>query len=367
MVMIGNKAEFIPSVVCGNTIAITGIEQYLLKSGTISGIDTQKNNSIRPMKYSVSPVFKVAVRPSSSADLPKLIEGLGKLVKADPLVLWIAEETGENIVAGCGELHIEICMHELRKYTGKEIIVSEPIVSYRETVTTAMLEPELVKTSNKQNRFYGTVEPLDEKLIDLIESGQVSAKNDPKLRSKQLVEDFSWSKDDASRIWVFGPEDTGPNVLIDQLKGVQNVNEVKDSICSAFQWASKEGVLIGENMRGIKFNIVDALIHADSAHRRGAQVVPSSRRLFQGLELAARPTLQEPVLMCEITAPNEVIGGIYQTLNQRRGAIIDESQLEGSLSIVKAYLPVATSYGFAETLRGNTQGKAFPQCFFDHW
>lgn len=83
------------------------------------------------MKYSVSPVFKVAVKPANAMDLPKLIEGLRKLVKVDPLVQWIAEETGENIVAACGELHMEICLDELKKYTGKEIIVSEPIVSYR--------------------------------------------------------------------------------------------------------------------------------------------------------------------------------------------------------------------------------------------
>ena len=102
-----------------------------MKTGTLSSLDTEKNNIIRPMKYSVSPVFRVAVKPANSMDLPKLIEGLRKLVKYDPLVQWHAEETGENIIAGCGELHMEICIHELKRYTGKEIIVSEPIVSYR--------------------------------------------------------------------------------------------------------------------------------------------------------------------------------------------------------------------------------------------
>lgn len=135
LLMIGHKAEFIPSVPCGNTVAITGIDEYLVKTGTISSMETKKNNMIRPMKYSVSPVFRVAVKPSNPMDLPKLIEGLRKLAKSDPLVVWSTEETGENIVAGCGELHIEICIDELRKFTNREIIVSDPVISYRETVT----------------------------------------------------------------------------------------------------------------------------------------------------------------------------------------------------------------------------------------
>ena len=118
--------------------------------------------------YGRNPVFRVAVKAVSPNDLPKLIEGLRKLVKADPLVLWTSEETGENIIAGCGELHMEICIHELRKYAGKEIIVSEPIVSYRETVLEASEEAQLVKTNNKKNRFWGGVAALPEDLVSMI-------------------------------------------------------------------------------------------------------------------------------------------------------------------------------------------------------
>lgn len=135
LLMIGNKAEFIPNVPCGNSVALTGIDDYLLKTGTISSTETMKNNVIRPMKYSVSPVFRVAVKASNPMDLPKLIEGLRKLSKSDPLVIWTTEETGENVIAGCGELHMEICIHELRKFANRDIIVSDPIISYRETVT----------------------------------------------------------------------------------------------------------------------------------------------------------------------------------------------------------------------------------------
>lgn len=120
-------------------------------------------------------------------------------------------------------------------------------------------------------------------------------------------------------------------------------------------------------MRGIRYNITDALVHADAAHRKSAQIIPATKRLLQGLELKSTPTLLEPLFLCEITAPSEALGGIYQTLSKRRGKIIEEIQLEGPLRIIKAYMPVAASHGFSGELRGNTQGKAFPQCIFSHW
>lgn len=157
-------------------------------------------------------------------------------------------------------------------------------------------------------------------------------------------------------------------MLVDTIKGAQYVNEIKDSVCTAFQYASKSGVLAEESLRGCRFNLTDAQIHEDSVHRNGAQIIPASRRLFQALEIAARPTLLEPILMCEITVPSQALGGVYQTLNQRRGIIITEDQLVGSpLHIVKAYLPVAESFGFSSILRQNTKGMAFPQNFLDHW
>ena len=147
------------------------------------------------------------------------------------------------------------------------------------------------------------------------------------------------------------------------------MNEIKDSMCSAFQFASREGGLAGETMRGIRFNLTDAKINPDPVHRKDAQIIPSARRLFHGLQLASCPTLAEPVFICDITAPSDAIGGIYQTLSHRKGMIIEETPLDenGSLSVIKAYLPVAQSLGFSSELRGNTQGKAFPQCTFSHW
>ena len=157
-------------------------------------------------------------------------------------------------------------------------------------------------------------------------------------------------------------------MLVDCVKQAQYVNEIKDSICTSFQYASKAGVLAEESLRGCRFNLTEAQVHEDSVHRNGAQIIPASRRLFQGLQLAGTPTLLEPIFMCEITAPPQALGGVYQTINQKRGEIVVEEKLESSpLHIVKAYLPVAESFGFASILRQNTKGMAFPQNFFDHW
>ncbi len=210
--------------------------------------------------------------------------------------------------------------------------------------------------------------PLHEDLPDLIERDEISATQDVKIRGKRLVEEFEWEKEDAQKIWCFGPENVGPNVVVDMTKGVQYMNEIKESMVSSFQWTSRQGVLCEESMRGMRFNVVDCELHTDAIHRGGGQIMPTARRLYYALELFSAPTLLEPIFLAEITAPVECMGGIYQTLTQRRGEVVEETQIVGTpLNMVKAYLPVSESFGFTGTLRGNTQGKAFPQCNFDHW
>ncbi len=271
-------------------------------------------------------------------------------------------------MAGSGELHVEICLNDLRELSQCEIEVSEPSVTYQETITQECTEKLLTKSANKHNRFFGTTQILEEELVEMIEAGDISDKMDAKERTKILVDEFNWDKTDAMRIWSFGPEGTGANLLVDQVKQAQYMNEVKDSVVNAFLSATKHGVLAEENLRGARFNIVDSVLHTDSVHRNAPQIVPCSRRLFSGLQLASTPTLLEPIFMVEITAPANVLGGVYQTINQRRGQIVDEIKQEGSpLHVVKAYLPVAESFGLSSVLRSNTQGRAFPQCFFDHW
>jgi elongation factor 2 len=157
-------------------------------------------------------------------------------------------------------------------------------------------------------------------------------------------------------------------MVVDVTKGVQYLNEIKDSVVAGFQWASKEGVLCEENMRGIRFNIHDVTLHADAIHRGGGQIIPTARRCFYASMLTAAPSLLEPIYLVEIQCPENAVGGIYGVLNRRRGHVFEESQTPGTpMFVVKAYLPVNESFGFTADLRSNTGGQAFPQCVFDHW
>ncbi|KAL6064483.1 translation elongation factor 2 [Balamuthia mandrillaris] len=367
VLMMGRYVEPVEDVPCGNTVALVGIDQYLLKSGTISTSEAAHNMKV--MKFSVSPVVRVAVEPKNPSELPKLVEGLKRLSKSDPCVKCYIEESGEHIVAGAGELHLEICLKDLQEeFTGIELITSDPVVSFRETVGAKSSITCLSKSPNKHNRLYLVAEPFADGLSEAIEEGEVGHKDDPKSRARILSEKYGWDVGDARKIWCFGPETTGPNILVDCTKGVQYLNEIKDSFAAAFQWATKEGVLCEENMRGIRFNILDVTLHSDAIHRGGGQIIPTARRVLYACQLTAQPRLLEPVYLVEIQCPETAMGGIYSCLNRRRGHVISEEQRPGTpLYNVKAYLPVMESFGFTADLRSQTSGQAFPQCVFDHW
>ena len=265
VLMMGRKAEDVTDVPCGNTCALVGVDSCLIKQGTIS--DHSQSCTIKCMKYSVSPVVRIAITPKNPADLPKLIEGLKKMAKSDPLVQVISTET-EQIIAGCGELHLEICINDLvNDYSGIEIVKSDPVVPYKETVASQSTQTCLAKSANKHNRLYVVAEPLKEELVVEIENGTVKAGDDIKITARTLIDKYDWDQHDAKKLWTFGPENTGPNLLVDQTKAVQYLNEIRDSVQNAFQWVTKEGVIAEENMRGIRFNILDVDLHSDAIHR----------------------------------------------------------------------------------------------------
>lgn len=368
VVMMGRYVEPIEDVPCGNTVGLVGVDQYLLKSGTIT--DSEVAHNFRVLKFSVSPVVRVAVEPKHPSDLPRLVEGLKRLMKSDPLVQCSIEESGEHIVAGAGELHLEICLKDLQEeYCGGiELRTSEPVVSYRESVSATSSEVCLSKSPNKHNRLYMTAQPLAKGLPEAIDNGDINPRDEDKKLARALADDWGWDVSEARRIWAFGPEGNGPNVLVDVTKGVQYLNEIKDSVVAAFAWATKEGVMAEENVRGVRFDIHDVTLHSDAVHRGGGQIIPAARRCCYAAMLTAKPCILEPVYLVDITCPENAMGGIYGVLNRRRGHVFAEEQRVGTpLYSVKAYLPVVESFGFTADLRSHTSGQAFPQCVFDHW
>lgn len=367
VLMMGRYIEPIEDCPAGNILGLVGVDQFLLKSGTLASSETAHN--MRVMKFSVSPVVQVAVEVKNANDLPKLVEGLKRLSKSDPCVQsWIAE-SGEHIVAGAGELHLEICLKDLESdHAGIPLKISDPVVGYRETVQAESSMTALSKSQNKHNRLYVTAQPLDDELSKEIEQGKITPRDDFKARARHLADDYGWDVTDARKIWCFGPETTGPNVLVDVTKGVQYLNEIKDSCVAAFQWATKEGVCAEESVRGVRYNILDVTLHPDAIHRGGGQLIPTTRRVCNAAALLATPGLQEPMYLVEIQCPDSGLGGIYSTLNKRRGQVFSEEPRVGTPMVtVKAYLPVNESFGFNGDLRQATGGQAFPQAVFDHW
>lgn len=344
VVLMGKSVEYVPDVPCGNIIGLIGIDQYLVKTGTIS--DNENACCIRGMLPSVSSIVRVSVVPKKAADLPQLIEGLKKLAKSDPLANIIQEESGCHTISGCSEQHVETCLNDLRlEYINCEIEVSDPFVVYKETVSEKSSQICFTKSQNKRNRFFLTAEPLGEAVTDLIEKKGFGPNVERKERVKILCDGYGWENSDALKIWAFGPEGKGANVLVDMTKGVQELNDIKDPMISGFQWASREGVLMEENMRSIRINIHDVAVHPDRIYGR-VGIITATRRGYLAAELIAEPRIQEPIYLTEITAEDAVMKAVHHCLNQRRGIIIEEKPVTGtSLIKIKAYLPVGEAFG----------------------
>jgi len=373
--MMGRYVESLNDCPAGNMCGLVGVDAYILKNGTITDSDTMR--PIKTMKFSVSAVVRVAVQPKSAQDLPKLVEGLKRLSKSDPLVQCSHSKTGEHIIAGAGELHLEICLKDLREQylKGAEIIVGEPVVQFSETLTTKTGDdgehPEMcvAKSPNKHNRLYLWANPLGEELCKAIDDKEITPTDDMKARARILADEYDWDIGEARKIWTFGcPPDCTANMVVDCAKGVQFLNEIKDHMVSAFMNATGGGPLCDEPLRGCRFNIDDVTLHADAIHRGAGQIMPAARKVFYACLLASGPRLLEPMFIVDIIVPSLAVSGVYSTLNQRRGEVAKFEERVGTpLTQIQAYLPVLESFGFTANLRKNTGGQAFPQMKFSHW
>eukprot|EP01084_Bolivina_argentea_P196528 336876_1 len=377
LLMMGRYVEQIPDCPAGNVCGLVGIDQYLLKSGTLT--TSAEMHPFHTMKFSVAAVVQVAVEPKNAADLPKLVEGLKRLAKSDPLVKCSTSKSGQHIIAGAGELHLEICLKDLRQdyMKGADIRVSEPVVSFGETIESETGYDEkhpkicVSKSPNKHNRLYMYAEPLSEAFVTAVDDGDIVLVSSSEMKKfgRRLADDYDWDLGSARKIWTFGcPPDAKANCVVDTTKGVQFLNEIKDHVVGAFMQVTTGGVLCDEVMRGIRYNITDVKLHADAIHRGAGQIMPCAKKVFFACQIASSPKLLEPMYLVDITVPQSAHSGVFNTLNTKRGEIEKiEDRIGTPLSQIQAYLPVLESFGFTELLRKNTGGQAFPQMKFSHW
>jgi len=371
ILMMGRYVEQMSDCPCGNIIGLVGVDAYLLKAGTIS--THEEAHPFVTMKYSVSPVVRVSVECTNAADLPKLMEGLKRLAKSDPLVLCYTAPTGEHVIAGAGELHLEICINDLRDdfMKGAPIKVAEPVVSFSESVSEETSMDIISKSPNKHNRIYMRAKPLTggTELCKELEAKNITMEQELKGRARLMADNFGWDVTDARKIWTFGcPPDAIGNALVDCTKAVQYLSEIKDSAVGAFIQATACGIICEEAMRECRFEIRDVTMHADAIHRGAGQIMPPVKRAMYACQIKSEPRILEPMFVADITVPAAALAGVYNTLNARRGQVEGKEDRAGTpISIIRAFLPVLESFGFTSLLRQNTGGQAFPQLIFSHW
>ncbi|MCL1811346.1 MAG: elongation factor EF-2 [Methanomassiliicoccaceae archaeon] len=351
--MVGADRITVDEVVAGNIAAITGLKDAIAGS-TVSTITDM--DPFEKMAHYSEPVVTKAIEAKNMKDLPKLVDVLRTIAKADPsLCIEINNETGEHLLSGMGELHLEITEYRIVNEQGVEIVASAPIVVYQECIKGKNPSQFEGKSPNKHNKFYFLVEPLDQAVVDAIHKGEIDpdAKiKDPKALAKQL-EEMGLEKDEAKGIVMF----KNSNALFDNTKGIQYLHETMELIKQAFEEAMQRGPLANEKVAGVKVKLVDAKLHEDTIHRGPAQVIPAVRDGIYGAMCEAGRTLLEPMQKVFISVPPDFMGGSVNLINQRRGTILEMGQ-DGADSTVSAECPVADMFGFASDIRGSTQGRA---------
>jgi elongation factor 2 len=340
------EVERIPA---GNIAAVTGLKDAIVGS-TVTTLEGM--TPFESIRHVSEPVVTVAVEAKHTKDLPKLVEVLRQVAKEDPtLQITLDEETGEHLMAGMGELHLEVIAHRIQRDKNVEITTSKPIVVYRETIR-RKIEPVEGKSPNRHNRFYIYVEPLDTAIVDLIKSGDISM-NMPELERRQKLMELGMGKEEAKGIAGI----LNSNIFIDVTKGIQYLNETMELVLDGFEEVMKAGPLTREPVANMKCVLVDAKLHEDAIHRGPAQVIPAARQAIQAGMLMAEDGLLEPYQKVFIQVPQLTMGGATKEIQGRRGIILNMTT-EGDLAIIEARVPVAEMFGFAGEIRSATEGRA---------
>ncbi|MCK4637211.1 MAG: elongation factor EF-2 [Methanomicrobia archaeon] len=350
-IFMGADRENVAEVPAGNMVALTGLKEAIAGETICEG--DKPMHPFEAIKHYSEPVVTEAVEPENPRDLPKLIEVLKQVEKEDPtLKAKIDEETGEYLLSGMGELHLEVVAYRITHEKGVPIKTSEPIVVYREGVSRASQEVE-GKSPNKHNKFYLTVEPLEDEVYKAIKEGEIP---EGRIKSKdigQKLRALGMNKNEAKNV----EEVYQGNVYVNMTRGVVHIGEVRELVIESFHNVVDKGVLTNEPTIKMKVKLHDTKLHEDAIHRGPAQVIPAVRSALYAAMLLADASLYEPVQKVFVTAPDNYMGAVTRLLQQKRGQILD-IQKEEELTTIIAKTPVAEMFGFASDIRSATEGRA---------
>ncbi|KAK7176776.1 hypothetical protein R3I93_000882 [Phoxinus phoxinus] len=492
--LMGRELEELEEVPSGNVLGIGGMEEFILKSATIS--TSPACPPFTPLNFEATPIVRVAIEPKHPSEMPKLVRGMRLLNQADPCAEVLIQETGEHVLVTAGEVHLQRCLDDLRERFAKiEISASEPIIPFRETVIRPpkvdMVNEDLGKqhkvavihqvkdeqtkyhegvqvdstglvtltTSNKMATVRVRAIPLPEEVTRLLEDNvelirtieqfsllawegktlEINQKileniQDFKVKLESTLQGHKW-RGAVEHIWTFGPRRCGPNILLNRIEGyrrpsvwqcLEREKEIEkaettafrdfdNSIVSGFQLATLSGPMCEEPLMGVCFSVEswdmmistpltqqdsiveeshlqsqigeysDVHVSSTSSNRSRSRAETAGGSLdcygpFSGQLIAAmketcryafqaKPQrLMAAMYTCEIMATAEVLGRVYAVLSKREGRVLQEEMKEGTdMFIIKAVLPVAESFGFADEIRKRTSGLASPQLVFSHW
>jgi elongation factor 2 len=350
-IYMGPDRKNMEEVPAGNIVALSGLKEAIAGETICTG--EEPIAPFEAIKHYSEPVVTVAVEPENTKDLAKLIEVMRQVSKEDPTILVkIDEETGEYLMSGMGELHLEVVGYRIEHNKGVKIRTSEPIVVYREAVLQQSPEVE-GKSPNKHNKFYIVVESLEDNIYQAVKDGTIP---EGKVRGKELqqqLREMGMERDEAKGI----TDVYNGNILLNMSKGIVHIGEVIELIIDAFHSVIDKGPLAEEPMMKTKVKVMDMKLHEDSIHRGPAQVIPAVRHALFGSVLLSQDSLFEPYQKLWVQAPQEYMGAITREIQGRRGQILDMNQ-EGELISIESKVPVAEMFGFSAEIRSATEGRA---------
>jgi elongation factor 2 len=350
----------VDKIPAGNIAAISGLP--LIHVGETVAEEGFETQPFEALKYVSEPVVTVAVEPEDVTDLPLFDKVMHKLTLEDPNLHFVMnKESGEYLLSGMGELHLEITAYRMQE-AGLKARLSKPIVIYRETISQNYNGSSVMgKSPNKHNKLWITIEKLSDKVTEALREGKISEMQKRDER-QTMLRAFGWVTDDARNVISI----EGINVLVNRIKGKQYVEEVLDHVKSGFREAVHESVLAKEPAFGLKVNLEDVSVHEDPVHRGPAQILPMTWRPIWGCFLMCNPRLLEPIMSFECKVPNDFVSPVITIVQKRRGKLLDMTH-EEDMMIIKAEIPVAESFGISDELRSSTQGRAFWATQFSRW